>query len=181
VASIIDDKTPLESPTPVGGATKGFKLTVEHQEQTKWCWAAVSSSVARFYEGDSSDWTQCKIASTVTGADCCASPDSAKCNVEADLGDALEAVHHFHSPSINQPIPMDSVISEINNDRPVCVRIVWPAGNGHYVIIVGYCSPQTLQIEDPSGSSIESLDYEQLAKNYQLNGGQWTDTYPTRG
>jgi hypothetical protein len=37
-------------------------FTMQHQQQTNWCWAAVSTSVALFYDPVST-WTQCAVAS----------------------------------------------------------------------------------------------------------------------
>ena len=36
-------------------------FSMHHQQQTNWCWAAVSTSVALFFN-PSSGWTQCAVA-----------------------------------------------------------------------------------------------------------------------
>jgi hypothetical protein len=41
--------------------TRALSLTVQRQEKSEWCWAAVSASVDRFFRPDSAH-TQCEIA-----------------------------------------------------------------------------------------------------------------------
>ena len=46
----------------VSGSTTGtVSLTIQRQEMSEWCWAAVSVSVDRFFRPDSTH-TQCEIA-----------------------------------------------------------------------------------------------------------------------
>ena len=69
--------------------TDAFLL--EKQSQDKWCWAAVSVSVARYFL-PLSPLTQCRVALAVTGkTDCCGS-GRAGCNEPGDLEVALKAV-----------------------------------------------------------------------------------------
>ena len=42
------------------GSARCSGLTVEQQQQTQWCWAAVSNSVSHFYDAGSA-WSQCTI------------------------------------------------------------------------------------------------------------------------
>src|SRR5690606_26882557 len=64
---------------------------------------------------------------------------------------------------------------------PICVRIGWKGGGGHFVVIHGISSVSKdyyLHIADPFfGSSIQSLSH--FASNYR-NNGQWTHTYFTK-
>jgi len=36
-------------------------FSMQQQDQTNWCWAAVAASVVRYYHADT-QWTQCRIA-----------------------------------------------------------------------------------------------------------------------
>ena len=55
-------------------------FTMQHQQQSKWCWAATSTSVAHFFK-PSTGWTQCKVANHIKGrTDCCGSGASGPCN-----------------------------------------------------------------------------------------------------
>jgi hypothetical protein len=63
VASLLYEsrKTPLLTGAPlVDAAGQVLPFTVHHQEQTNWCWAAVATSTAGFYES-TSRWTQCEM------------------------------------------------------------------------------------------------------------------------
>lgn len=38
-------------------------FSMQHQQQSNWCWAATATSVALFYQ-PASGWTQCQVASS---------------------------------------------------------------------------------------------------------------------
>src|SRR5262245_35787098 len=76
----------------VAGTSQCTGLTVEHQQQTNWCWAAVSNSVSRYYD-PSSTWSQCTIANAELGhSSCCTNGGSAACNQPWFLDRALTRV-----------------------------------------------------------------------------------------
>jgi hypothetical protein len=72
-----------------------LKLTMQLQHQSNWCWAAVSTSVAHFYD-PSSSWTQCEVANAQLGrTDCCGTSGSGACNVYGYLDKGLQEIGHF--------------------------------------------------------------------------------------
>src|ERR1700682_5031054 len=63
------------------------EFIMQPQQESEWCWAAVSSSVERYFS-PTSHQTQCMIARGVLGiAGCCG--DATPCNQPARLQDAL--------------------------------------------------------------------------------------------
>jgi hypothetical protein len=75
------------------------------------------------------------------------------------------------------------VRAEIDAGRPVCVRIGWPGGGGHAVILSGYrilkSGAQQVKVQDPlRGGSWR--DYDTFPAAHRLCG-EWTDTYLIRG
>src|SRR5258708_39510268 len=81
----------------LGGAVAhhipGFHVPL--QEQTNWCWAAVSVGVAA-HAG--AVWQQCNVAGQELGQNCCpAGTNSGPCNVPYYLDRALTRVGHFRA------------------------------------------------------------------------------------
>jgi papain like cysteine protease AvrRpt2 len=153
-------------------------FAVQHQQQTLWCWAAVSVSVACHFDPQSSQ-TQCGLASMVLGVTgCCESAPHPDCNQSYYLDQALTAVGAFdHRESA--PAPLDVVRGEIRGGRPVGTRVGWPDGTGHFIVLEGCREDGAyVAVEDPwYGAS--DLAPEVLTSGYQ-GTGTWTHTYYTR-
>lgn len=82
----------------------------------------------------------------------------------------------------NNPSPLPTVRTEIDNGNPLGARIGWNQGGGHFVAIFGYDDTdeanELLSIGDPwSGNSI--VAYDEFTSNYQ-GSGKWTHSYFTR-
>ena len=157
-------------------------FTMQHQEQTQWCWSATATSVALYYNA-ASGWTQCSLVNAELGRnDCCASPSSANCNQPWTLNTVLTRVGHLANFS-NGVTSFADVRTEIDNGRPLGVRIGWSGGGGHFNVIACYTSTlllrsQTVQIEDPwYGTSV--WDYDTFRTAYQ-GTGSWTHSYKTQ-
>ena len=92
---------------------------MQHQEQTQWCWAAVSVSVAIFYH--TTTFKQCDMANwAFAQTTCCVDGSTAQCNKPSTLLAALTHVGHMnrhHRRALNLP----ETIAEINGDHPVGV------------------------------------------------------------
>lgn len=98
------------------------------------------------------------------------------------LNRALARVNHLGV--LTSARPSNSVLlSEIQQGRPVGLRIQWNGTNsGHFVMVTGYDDTNpaliTLDIDDPFyGHS--TVDASQFPGTYQTTGGQWTHTYQT--
>jgi len=161
--------------------SKTLNFTVEHQEHQQWCWAAVSVSVARFYEGSSNALTQCSIVnSQLPGNDCCAHGGILACNKPGFLDKALDTVKHFRG-MISGSLKSPCMIQEIDDGRPIGARIGFPT-RGHFVAIVGYDNKDPedvhLIVSDPTWG--ESTGPLQEFSSAYLGSGLWTDTYLTQ-
>lgn len=157
-------------------------FTMQHQEQTQWCWSAVATSVAHYYNS-ASTWTQCTLVNAELGrTDCCTSPSSGNCNKPWYLQNVLTRVGHLASVSGGATSFAD-VCTEIDNGRPLGVRIGWSGGGGHFNILACYTrNPlfvlQSVQVEDPwYGTSV--WDYDTFRTAYQ-GTGSWTDSFRTK-
>jgi len=156
-----------------------LSLSVPHQEQDNWCWAATSSGVSHFYD-PASPWTQCAIAnSDLARTDCCGSGASGPCNVYGFLDKALTTVGHFdHMAQV--VADFQTVDQEIDSRRPLGVRVAWSGGGAHFVAIGGYreLPTQYVHVEDPwYGPS--DVAYTTVVSGYQ-GTGSWTHTYWTK-
>ena len=158
------------------------KFQIEKQREDKWCWAAVSVSVDHYFSPGSAS-SQCRVARDVLGiAQCCSNPDD--CNTPARLQAGLSVVGRLKAILL-RPLQFNEIRREIDALRPVCVRIAWNGGGGHFVVISGYrlsaSGAQLVEVADPLFPSSTVL-YDVLISAYQnaqepLGGGQWTATF----
>ncbi len=167
----------LRSGGAAGGACGNpLGFTMQHQEQTQWCWAAVSTSVNLYYH-PASGQTQCAVANTAMGqTTCCQDGSTPQCNQPWFLDQALQIVGNLKSWSPGKAA-LAKVKAQIGQCRPLCLRIGWNGGGGHFVAVYGY-SGQRLNIGDPwYGNSV--VTYGPFPNTYQ-GGGAWTDSYTTK-
>jgi hypothetical protein len=157
-------------------------FTMQHQEQTHWCWSATATSVAHYYNA-ASHWTQCSLVNAELGrTDCCTDPSSGNCNQPWTLNTVLTRVGHLASFS-GGTISFADVRTEIDNGKPLGVRIGWSGGGGHFNVLACYTSnplfgQQSVQVEDPwYGTSV--WDYDTFRTAYQ-GSGSWTHSYKTQ-
>ena len=158
-------------------------VTMIPQQESNWCWAAVTVTVNALFSPGST-LMQCDVAKPVLvsetqikgAVDCCANPE--QCNIPAYLQDALSWAGNL-SLAEHGYLDFVGVTTEIDAGRPIGVRIQWSDGGGHFILIDGYREfssgvPQ-VHVADPYyGPSY--LFYSDLVNAYQDNG-IWTDTY----
>jgi len=158
------------------------KLVVNHQEHPQWCWAAVASAIALFYD-QASNQIQCRVAELMfPQCDCCKNGGSDCCNQRSHLEDALAKVNHLRAGPLSGPADKQEIKTQTSNETPMCARIQWPDGGGHFVAIRGFedsnSSRLFLDIGDPEFGECITL-YENFILNYR-GAGTWTHNYLTR-
>jgi hypothetical protein len=155
-----------------------LNFAVQRQLQDQWCWAAVSASIARHY--GAAKWTQCAVVNEeLEQTDCCHNGATPDCNQPWYLDRALRRVGALKKVESGRPRDLKKVRREIDANRPVCVRIGWGGGGGHFITVEGYRGDGGLvAVEDPwYGTSDVSVGL--LEGGYQ-GSGRWTHTYYTR-
>lgn len=157
-----------------------LSFTMEHQQQTQWCWAAVSTSVSHYYDA-SSAWTQCTVVNGELGqSTCCKSGSSAACNQPWYLDLALTRTGNLAAVSAGTT-SFAGTRGEIDAGRPLGARIGWSGGGGHFVVLAGYKpdpGSERVAIEDPwYGASDIALST--FTSSYQ-GTGSWTHSYTTQ-
>jgi hypothetical protein len=154
-------------------------MIMQTQEEDEWCWAAVAASVDHYFSPGSTK-TQCAVAQDILhpqGITCCQNKDD--CDVPQRLQDALTDVQHLEQPPVLGALSFPQVQAQINAGFPVCVRIQWPGGGGHFVAIDGYGwspagNPQ-VHVVDPLSLEF-TMDYSDLVSAYQ-SVGTWSATF----
>jgi hypothetical protein len=148
----------------------------QQQQQTQWCWAAVSVAVNLYYH-PTSGRTQCAVVNTALNqTTCCQNGSTAQCNQPWFLDQALQIVGNLNAFTGGKAT-LNTVQTEVNNCRPICMRIGWTAGGGHFVTVFGY-SGTNINIADPwYGTSV--VNHTTFPAGYN-GGGTWTHSYTTR-
>jgi Papain-like cysteine protease AvrRpt2 len=158
------------APAAPGWHRLGF--AVQHQQQTQWCWAAVSVSIDDYYRKPNR-WTQCKmVCSELDLEECCANGGSQACNRAWYLEKALERAGIFAGL---EPVPTPtpglppSAAGDIEGGKPVGLRIAWDKERGHVIALEGFrADGARVAVEDPwTGASEFPVN---LLNRYQGTG-----------
>jgi Papain-like cysteine protease AvrRpt2 len=152
-------------------------MQMQSQQMSNWCWAAVAASVDAYYDPQSAK-SQCTIAAAVIGTACC--PPNGNCDKTERLDDALRKVPLRFE--VRKPLQFADIKKQIDFGTPVCVRIGWPDGTGHFAAIDGYGqSPDrryVVHVVDPYYPD-GTWDLDEFTTAYQ-GAGQWTATFLVR-
>jgi hypothetical protein len=156
-------------------------FTMQTQMQTNWGWAAITASVAAYYN-PLSTCTQCSLANWAFSMTTCCLPSSAAlppCNSPYDIRSALTHTGNLRQ-AISSAMTFADVAAEIDAGRPVVVRLVWESVTaGHDVVIVGYDKvAQSITVKD-SFYSTSVLLFRSFPVNYK-GASAWTSTFTTQ-
>jgi hypothetical protein len=156
----------------------GFAM--QHQQQTNWCWAATSVSVAAFYD-PATGWTQCSMVNAELGRnDCCGAGAGGPCNQPWYLDSALQRAGRLNQ-FVTGALSTVQVGAEMAGSTPVGVRTGWAGGGGHVLVVRGRFRSNEIEyvsVADPwYGDS--DVSYSSFLNQYQ-GSGTWTHTYKTR-
>jgi hypothetical protein len=157
-------------------------LQEQPQQQSEWCWAATTVSITLYYD-PTSTWTQCSLANHVFGqTTCCQNGGSAMCNRGSDCGADLSTTNHLSS-ELAAPIPLTTIMQEIDALRPIAIAITWNGGGQHFVTIDGYDASDptapTIDVQDPAYGRSANQDFNTFPATYQ-GGATWNWTYLTK-
>jgi len=150
-------------------------LTLEEQKCQEWCWAAVTSGIARFV-GAGTPSQEDVVCTMLKNGDCRDTPTPDRCNVPFALDRAL-AKMCGRSVSIRRVIPFPDIQQQIDElGQPVPIAIEFPESLGvlHYCILTG-CAEVTgkqevvlLDPAHPGGGAIH-IAYEDLVSSVALH------------
>jgi Papain-like cysteine protease AvrRpt2 len=112
-------------------------LTVEKQQHSNWCWAAVAVSVARYYQknGFNPPETECSLAGRFLSGKCCQEPfPDGACDLPHSLEDVLRHFNLLVGPQHGK-FSFEVTNRLIQGGTPVPVYISWGRGAGHFVVL----------------------------------------------
>jgi hypothetical protein len=175
--------TPRALALAAGGvASNSYQLpfTIQTQAQDQWCWAATAVSVSVFHSAASA-WTQCSLVCAEVGdPSCCVDGSTPTCNQPWTLDTALACTGNLRTWA-SGTMPASDIRSELAASRPICCRIQWNGGGGHFVTISGYQNDGTVEdltVDDPFFGRSHT-DLASFPSAYHI-GGNWTHTYYTK-
>ena len=151
------------------------------QEHSNWCWAAVTAAIVHFFTPES-QVRQCGIAHDELDLRCCEDPER-KCNQVHRLQLPLARIGRLRGQQKQGVLSFNEIREEIDAGRPICVRVGWNGGGGHFVVISGYDvlpkMGEVVIIDDPQAGQ-SRLTYDAFLSRYRKSGS-WTHTYPLKG
>lgn len=159
-----------------------LEIELERQLKSRWCWASLACAIARYYE--TMDVQQAQFAAELlknVDAEHNIYPieDQLEKNVDFKLDVALKYAGCFSHWSAGKPT-FDRLKFEINQGRPLCVRLEWLKGGAHYIMIKGYdWEKGTVLIDDPL-HGLDRMPFENFPEKYRVSGAVWTETYWTK-
>lgn len=188
----------LASRTTTTASESGrLRFALERQQDSEWCWAAVSVSLARYHNILPSGVTQCELASRLARVSCCPiGANRSWCNRPREVIDGFREVG-ISGQYMDGPASFDQVANRIRGHLPVVVQINWPHGGGsHLIVIYGFnndprqVSEPWVLIRDPLDEGANTPDgayrylpYQKVVTQYtrvgELNSdwGRWDFTF----
>jgi hypothetical protein len=161
--------------------TKSFTM-LNQSPQLNLCWAAAAASTFNYLDGGR-NLKKCEVAQDrrppPAAVDCCANLD--QCDVEGSVSQSLNKRRRLRRVGQGKPL-IQAIKDEIDNDKPVCVRIEWQNTSvGHFVVITGYSGDpgsEMIQVKDPLFTD-RSVDFGSFPGQYE-EGADWTHTVFTK-
>lgn len=156
-------------------------ITVGKQLRSRWCWAAIASALATWYKTGRIDQVQLAdslLKDPVAAKDVYTEEDLLERNINFKLDVALQYVNCFSHWTPGKPI-FERIQFEINQGRPLGVRLEWFKGGAHYILVNGYNDrDRSIMIEDPLHGPVVQ-EFNRFPNKYQGSGAVWTETFYT--
>lgn len=164
------------------GTTLPFSM--QQQKVEFWCWAAVASSVSRYY-APASPWSQCVVANAELGGgpNCCLNQTSPFCNQMRTLESPLRLTGNLAPNGVKDgPATPEQVRKQIREARrPIGCGIQWSDLRGHFVVIHGVSIDANgvvwVAVADPRYGPSE-YPYNAFVTRYRETG-RWIVSYAT--
>jgi hypothetical protein len=160
---------------PGGGPTL-LPVQYIHQEQDNWCWAACCEMLLLFLHR--THLSQCAMASRQFGADCCAQPSGAACNLGCWPEDAYGAFG-VNIDRRGYALAQADLDNELAAMRPVEICYLWRESQGrHVALITGKYPNGDYEVHDPWYGK-GPRDFDTITSAYSL--GEWELSYVNVG
>lgn len=152
---------------------------VDRQLQSNWCWAAVTASLARFYQEDHFA-DQVKLVSGILKKEyCCSGNGCSTCNRPWYVGEALDHVDVLQN-AMPYPVSKKELMEELICNRPVVIVVKWHhAATGHILVVSGFNRSHQFLTWDSRGPDMRLVSFEDLCAGYE-GRSEWVNTFFTR-
>lgn len=166
-----------------------LRFRIQRQQQSQWCWAAVSSSIRRYYQ-PASTLSQVDLVNQRRGRTDCgqAGPgaDGARCNIPDNTSAVIDGLGHLAQMQ-NNSVPYANLRSELAAGRPIFIRIEWDGGGRHATVAAGVedgefviiCDPGPASAADATQGTTAVVAYDDLLSDYR-GSGNWIGTGYTK-
>lgn len=158
--------------TPAAGAhpaliSSQLSIDMQTQEQDEWCWVASGDTIASYLGHGTDQNSFCDLAHGYdTGTQCPNEPGYLSYDQQAFQSLGVSPGTESGALSFN------TIVSEINGNRPILTGISWTSGGGHAEVIYGYDQgSQTISFGDPWPSDNR---YNQMQYSEYVSNGQFT-------
>ncbi|WP_374138155.1 papain-like cysteine protease family protein [Sphingomonas sp.] len=153
-----------------------LSFSMQKQQKSNLCWAAVGASVGNYYWGTGS-YTQCGIANICQNKSTCCN-DLDGCNTDGVLDKALQAAKSFDSMAAGTA-SFAVLQRRVDIGQPVGTRVAWFTGGAHFTMISGYNTDgNKIDVQD-SWYGPTTIAYAAYPAKYH-DGGSWSHTYFTK-
>ncbi len=169
---------------PLAGAAAAahqpLNVNIEHQEASKWCWAAVTAGIANYRRLPGAPWKQCEVAKKRWNhQDCCTVPTPGVCNDRTELNVAF-ACCGLQSTNANGWLTFSDIREEIDAGNPLAACIRFGSDVFHFVEIDGYRTSDRYVFVNCSERGSLTMSHGDLVTNFNNEGGAWYWWYRTR-
>lgn len=155
---------------------KELDFNIQAQQQSNWCWAAISVSMTKFYNSNS-QLEQCSLVNNRLGrTDCCQDGSSKQCNQTQSIYKVLPQLGVSASPHAGQQSFIE-LSEQIQLGHPL-VLILMRGLDAHYAVLSGVGANETVTIKDPMGGVTRKMSYQEFKKIYEQR--YWKGSFFTK-
>lgn len=179
VQDLVPATATLAAVGPKEVETKGT-FTIQQQQQTNWCWAALTSSVNDFYgsaarsQGELANWAFKTTSCTQT-------PVGNTCNQAYNTSLALAHVNHLKKTT-EAALDLAAVKAELPGN-PIGAGIRWASSNVGHAVALTACAGDgdkaTVTVQDPGKASVTHMPFAKFPGG-QFKGADWKRTFTTQ-
>ena len=152
---------------------------IDRQLQSNWCWAAVTASLARFYQKDPIA-DQAKLVYSIFNQECyCNGKGCGTCNRPWYVGEALDHLDILQN-AVAAPVSQKELMAELKYNRPVVIVVKWQqSSTGHILVVSGFTRNHQFLTWDSRGPDMRLLPFKDLCTGYE-GKSVWVNTFFTQ-
>lgn len=130
-------------------------MTRREQQETNWCWAAVSQMIGAHYYGL---LTQRQIVINVLGA------EYNQGTSDAQVRQAIAfAINNKYNVTTRNSLSYEKIQKYISTSKLMGIKMVWNSGGAHALVLSGYSADGKVTLVDPAANAgIERYSYSSL-------------------